>query len=218
VELFVDSACVDEIRSLCDLGIIDGVTTNPSLIARTGRPIQDVISEIASCVEGAVSAEVVAESCDDMVRQGIGLASIADNVVIKLPMTWEGIKACQILSSKEYMVNMTLCFSANQALLAAKSGAFFISPFVGRVDDLTFDGTSLIQDIRDLYDVHAFETRVLAASIRTVCHVKQAALAGADCATLPPAVVQKLISHPLTNIGLQDFLSDWQSTGQTFPF
>ncbi len=214
MKFFVDTADVGEIRELAATGLLDGVTTNPSLIAKSGRPIKDVIAEICAAVPGPISAEVAATDFDGMMREAAILAPIAKNVTIKVPLTWDGLKACKALSSKGTMVNVTLCFSANQALLAAKAGASFISPFAGRLDDIGFDGMEVIREIRAIYDNYDFRTEILAASIRTPLHVKQAAMAGADVATIPPAVLKSLVKHPLTDKGLENFLADWKKTGQ----
>ncbi len=216
MKFFVDTADVGEIGELADTGLLDGVTTNPSLIAKAGRPIKDVIKEICAVVPGPVSAEVAATDYDGMMREGEKLAAIAGNVAVKVPLTMDGLRACRALSDKGHMVNVTLCFSTNQALLAAKAGATFISPFAGRLDDIGFDGMELIEEIRIMYDNYpALKTEILAASIRTPLHVKQAAMAGADVATIPPAVIKSLVKHPLTDKGLDTFLADWKKTGQT---
>ena len=215
MKFFVDTADVDEIRELVDTGLLDGVTTNPSLILKSGRDIVEVTREICELVDGPVSAEVTATDCDGMIREGKVLAKIADNICIKLPLTMDGLKACKALTSEGHKTNVTLCFSANQALLAAKAGATFISPFIGRLDDMGIDGMELIEEIRIIYDNYDFETEILAASIRTVNHVKDAALAGADVATIPPSTLKALVKHPLTYKGLEAFLSDWAKTGQT---
>jgi transaldolase len=214
MKFFVDTAEIDAIAELNDLGMVDGVTTNPSLILKSGRDILEVTKEICDLVDGPVSAEVVALKADDMIAEGRKLAEIADNITVKLPLTWDGLKACKVLSGEGKMVNVTLCFSANQALLAAKAGATFISPFIGRLDDINIDGMDLIQDIRIIYDNYGFETQILAASIRTVNHVLDAARIGADVMTAPPEVIKKLAMHPLTNQGLEQFMSDWAKTGQ----
>jgi transaldolase len=216
MKFFVDTADVGEIRELAATGLLDGVTTNPTLIGKAGRPIKTVIAEICEAVPGPVSAEVAAIDFDGMMAEAAILSAIAKNVTIKVPLTWDGIKACKALSSKGTKVNVTLCFSVNQALLAAKAGATFISPFVGRLDDIDIDGMDLIRDIRAMYDNYDnLHTEVLAASIRTPLHVTQAALAGADVATIPPAVLRSLVKHPLTDKGLESFLADWKKTGQT---
>ena len=214
MKFFVDTAEIDAIAELNDLGMVDGVTTNPSLILKSGRDILEVTKEICDLVDGPVSAEVVATEADAMIAEGRKLAKIADNIAVKLPLTWAGLKACKVLSGEGRMVNVTLCFSANQALLAAKAGATFISPFIGRLDDINIDGMDLIADIRTIYDNFGFETEILAASIRTVNHITQSALIGADVITAPPAVIKKLADHPLTASGLETFLADWAKTGQ----
>jgi transaldolase len=216
MKFFVDTADTAEIRDLAATGLLDGVTTNPSLIAKAGRPIKEVIAEICSVVEGPVSAEVAATEFDGMMTEGEKLAAIAKNVAVKVPLTWDGLKACRALTQKGHMVNVTLCFTANQALLAAKAGATFISPFIGRLDDIGLDGMEVIREIRAIYDnFPTLKTEILAASIRTPNHVKEAALAGADVATVPPAVLKGLVKHPLTDKGLEAFLADWKKTGQT---
>jgi transaldolase len=214
MKFFVDSAEVDAIRELNDLGMVDGVTTNPSLILKSGRDITEVTKEICSIVAGPVSAEVVATEAEAMIAEGRKLAKIADNIAVKVPLTWAGLKACKVLTDEGRMVNVTLCFSANQALLAAKAGATFISPFIGRLDDLNIDGMELISDIRIIYDNYGFETQILAASIRSANHMSEAAKIGADVATAPPAVIKAMASHVLTDKGLEGFLKDWAKTGQ----
>jgi len=216
MKFFVDTADVAEIRELADLGLLDGVTTNPSLIAKAGRDFKTIIGEICALVPGPVSAEVAATDTEGMLREGRILAKIAKNVAIKVPLTWDGLKACKALAAEGTMVNVTLCFSANQAILAAKAGATFVSPFIGRLDDIGLDGMALIREIRAIYDNYPdFKTDILAASIRTVNHVKESALAGADVATVPPAILKALVKHPLTDRGLEAFLADWKKTGQT---
>ena len=214
MKFFVDTAEIDEITELNDLGMVDGVTTNPSLIMKSGRDIIEVTKEICDLVSGPVSAEVVATQANEMIAEGRKLAEIAENIAVKLPLTWDGLKACKVLSSEGKMVNVTLCFSANQALLAAKAGATFISPFIGRLDDVNIDGMDLIADIRQIFDNYGYETQILAASIRTVNHVTQSALIGADVITAPPKVIKSLVNHPLTDQGLAQFMSDWAKTGQ----
>jgi len=214
MKFFVDTADTGEIAELNDTGLLDGVTTNPSLILKSGRDIMEVTREICDLVKGPVSAEVTATDFDGMIREAAILAKIADNICIKLPMTMDGLKACKSLTADGQKTNMTLCFSANQALLAAKAGATYISPFIGRLDDMGMDGMELIEEIRVIYDTYAFRTQILAASIRTVGHVKQAAMIGADVATIPPATLKALVKHPLTDKGLEAFLSDWSKTGQ----
>ncbi|WP_420407884.1 fructose-6-phosphate aldolase [Hoeflea sp.] len=215
MKFFVDTADVSEIRELNELGLIDGVTTNPSLIMKSGRDIREVTKEICDIVDGPVSAEVAATEYDAIMKEAAVLAKIADNICIKLPLTLDGLKACRALTSDGHQTNVTLCFSANQALLAAKAGATFISPFIGRLDDMGIDGMDLIRDIRQIYDNYGFETEILAASIRTVNHVKEAALIGADVATIPASTIKALVKHPLTDKGLDAFLADWKKTGQT---
>jgi transaldolase len=214
MKFFVDTAEIDAIAELNETGMVDGVTTNPSLIMKSGRDILEVTKEICSIVDGPVSAEVVSLDADEMIAEGRKLAKIADNIAVKVPLTWAGLKACKTLSSEGNMVNVTLCFSANQALLAAKAGATFISPFIGRLDDINLDGMDLIADIRDIYDNFGFETQILAASIRTVNHVTDSAKIGADVITAPPSVIKKLADHPLTDAGLAAFMADWKKTGQ----
>ena len=215
MKFFVDTAEVKDIQELADLGLLDGVTTNPTLIGKSGRAFKDVIAEICALVEGPVSAEVVSLDYASMMREAADLRKIAKNVAVKVPLTLDGLKACKALTSDGCMVNVTLCFSANQALLAAKAGASFISPFIGRLDDIHLDGTELIAEIRQIYDNYAFDTEILAASIRTPLHVKQVALIGADVATCPAAVIKSLVKHPLTDKGIEQFMADWKKTGQT---
>ena len=215
MKFFVDTADTNAIRDLHELGMVDGVTTNPSLIHKSGRDIKEVIAEIAQMVEGPVSAETVATDAEGMIAEGHEVLKLGKNIAVKVPLTWDGLKACKHLSGEGHMVNVTLCFSANQALLAAKAGATFISPFIGRLDDLNLDGMDLIADIREIYDNYGFETEILAASIRTVNHMTEAAKIGADVATAPPEVIQKMASHPLTDKGLKQFLDDWAKTGQS---
>ncbi|MEM7177885.1 MAG: fructose-6-phosphate aldolase [Pseudomonadota bacterium] len=214
MKFFIDTAEIDEIRELNATGMVDGVTTNPSLILKSGRDILEVTREICEIVDGPVSAEVAATEFEDMLAEGRKLAKIAPNIAVKVPLTWAGLKTCKALSDAGTMVNVTLCFSATQALLAAKAGATFISPFIGRLDDNGLDGMELISEIRTIYDNYGFETQILAASIRTVGHVKESALLGADVATIPPGVVKKLADHVLTDKGLEAFLADWAKTGQ----
>lgn len=214
MKFFVDTADVDEIRELADTGLLDGVTTNPSLIMKSGRDIVEVTKEICSIVDGPVSAEVTATDYEGMIAEAAVLAKIADNICIKLPLTMDGLKACKKLTSEGHKTNVTLCFSANQALLAAKAGATFVSPFIGRLDDMGIDGMELIEEMRVIFDNYGFETEILAASIRTVNHVKDSALAGADVATIPPSTLKALVKHPLTDKGLDAFLADWAKTGQ----
>jgi transaldolase len=215
MKFFADTADVAELRELKDLGLLDGVTTNPSLIAKSGRKFTEVIAEICSFVEGPVSAEVAALDFDGMMKEANILRKVAKNVAVKVPLTLEGLKACRVLSGEGTMVNVTLCFSANQALLAAKAGATFISPFVGRLDDIHQDGMELIAEIRQIYDNYDYDTNILVASVRTANHIKEAALIGADYATAPAAVLKSLVKHPLTDKGIEQFLADWKNTGQT---
>ena len=214
MKFFADTADTAEIRDLADAGLLDGVTTNPSLIHKAGRDFLEVVKEICGIVEGPVSAEVVALDYAGMMREAEVVRKIADNIAVKVPLTIDGLKACKALTSDGTMVNVTLCFSANQALLAAKAGATFISPFVGRHDDVGFDGMQLIADIRLIYDNYDFATEILAASIRHPIHVYEAARIGADVMTAPPAVIRQLVKHPLTDNGIKAFLADWEKTGQ----
>lgn len=214
MKFFVDTADIDAIRELNEYGMVDGVTTNPSLIMKAGRDIAEVTKEICDLVDGPVSAEVVATEFEDMLAEGKHLAKIAPNICVKVPLTWAGLRTCKALTEAGTQVNVTLCFSANQALLAAKAGATFISPFIGRLDDINVDGMDLIRDIREIYDNYGFETQILAASIRNANHMKDAALIGADVATAPPNVIQAMIKHPLTDAGIAAFTKDWESTGQ----
>ncbi len=215
MKFFVDTAEVDDIRELQSTGLLDGVTTNPSLIAKSGRDFKKVIAEICKIVSGPVSAEVAATDVDGMIKEGEFLAKIADNVVIKIPLTPDGLKACRHFSNNDIKTNVTLCFSANQALLAAKVGATYISPFVGRLDDINLVGMELIADIRAIYDNYDFKTQILVASIRSINQVSESALIGADVATIPPAIIHKMYNHPLTDKGLEAFVKDWASTGQS---
>jgi transaldolase len=214
MKFFVDTADVAAIAELNALGMVDGVTTNPSLILKSGRDILEVTKEICAIVSGPVSAEVVALKADEMIAEGRKLAAIAPNITVKVPLTWDGLKACKTLTGEGFMVNVTLCFSANQALIAAKAGATFISPFIGRLDDINLDGLDLIGDIRTIYDNYDFKTQILAASIRTANHIKDCALIGADVVTAPPAVIKSLANHVLTDKGLEQFMADWAKTGQ----
>ena len=213
MKFFVDTAEIDAIRELNDLGMVDGVTTNPSLIAKSGRDILEVTKEICDLVSGPVSAEVVALEADDMIAEGRKLAKIAENIAVKVPLTWAGLKACKTLTNEGTMVNVTLCFSANQALLAAKAGATFISPFIGRLDDINTDGLELIEDIRTIYDNYGFETQILAASIRSANHMSECAKIGADVATAPPNVIKAMAGHVLTDKGLDGFMADVKKAG-----
>jgi transaldolase len=213
MKFFVDTADIDAIKELHALGMVDGVTTNPSLIAKSGRDILEVTKEICDLVSGPVSAEVVALDAETMLAEGRKLAKIAPNIAVKVPLTWAGLQTCKTLSDEGTMVNVTLCFSANQALLAAKAGATFISPFVGRLDDINIDGMELISDIRTIYDNYGFDTQILVASIRTANHMKDAALIGADVATAPPAVIKAMANHILTDKGLDGFMADVKKAG-----
>ena len=215
MELFIDTAVIEEIKSLNITGLIDGVTTNPSLIAKSGRNIIETIAEICAEVSGPVSAEVTATDFDSMIKEGRKLSAIADNVTIKVPLTFDGLRACKTFSDDGIMVNVTLCFSAAQAILAAKAGATFISPFIGRLDDIGADGMSLISEITEIYEIYGFETKVLAASIRSVKDIIDVSKLGADVATIPPKFLKAMYHHPLTDKGLADFLSDWGKTGQS---
>jgi transaldolase len=215
MRFFVDTADVGEIKELASTGLLDGVTTNPTLIAKAKRDFKTIIAEICAVVDGPVSAEVAATDHAGMLREAGILAAIAKNVTVKLPMTWDGLKTCKILSSEGTMTNVTLCFSATQALMAAKAGATFVSPFIGRLDDIGVDGLELIREIRTIYDNYPdLGTEILAASIRTVGHVRDVAMIGADVATVPPATLRALLQHPLTDKGLETFVADWAKTGQ----
>ena len=214
MKFFADTAEISEIRELADTGLLDGVTTNPTLIHKSGRDFVEVVREIAGLVAGPVSAEVVALEFEGMMREAEVLRKIADNIAIKVPLTPAGLRACKALTGDGTMVNVTLCFSAAQALLAAKAGATFISPFIGRLDDISIDGMSLIADIRLIYDNYDFRTEILAASIRHPMHVLEAAKIGADVMTAPPKIIWQLFKHPLTDAGIASFLKDWESTGQ----
>ncbi len=216
MEFFIDTADIDEIRELAATGLVDGVTTNPSLIAKSGRQFIEVIREIADVVPGPVSAEVTSLEYDGMISEGRKLAAIADNIVIKLPLTPDGLKACKTFSDEGIDTNVTLCFSSAQALLAAKAGATYISPFIGRLDDLAQDGLTLISDIVEIYSAYPdISTKVLVASTRSPLHVVEAAKMGADTATIPPAVLRAMFKHPLTDKGLEAFMADWEKTGQS---
>lgn len=215
MKFFIDTADIDEIRDLAATGLVDGVTTNPSLVAKTGRNFLDVVAEICDVIDGPVSAECVATDFETMLKEGRKLAAIADNVCVKVPLTPDGLKTCKALSDAGTMVNVTLCFSAAQAILAAKAGATFISPFVGRLDDIGEDGMQLIADICDVYSNYDWSTEVLVASIRGPRHVIISGQLGADVATLPPNVLRQMFKHPLTDKGLDAFLADWAKTGQT---
>jgi transaldolase len=216
MKFFIDSADTEAIAELAATGMVDGVTTNPSLVAKSGRDFKQLVGEICTLTDGPVSAEVTALEADAMLKEADELLAIADNVCIKVPLTWDGLKATRTLADNGHKVNVTLCFSANQALLAAKAGAAYISPFVGRLDDIAADGMALIADIRQIYNNYPeLETEILVASVRSPEHMRQSALIGADVATLPPEVLRSLISHPLTDKGLEAFLADWQKTGQS---
>jgi transaldolase len=214
MKFFVDTADTAEIRDLAETGLLDGVTTNPSLVHKAGRNFEEVVREICGIVDGPVSAEVVALDHEEMMREAEHLRRIADNVAVKVPLTIDGLKTCRKLTGDGTMVNVTLCFSANQALLAAKAGATFVSPFLGRLDDIGQTGMDLIADIRLIYDNYDFATQILAASIRHPIHVHEAAKLGADVMTAPPSVIRQLFKHPLTDAGLNAFLADWEKTGQ----
>ncbi|MBI4011757.1 MAG: fructose-6-phosphate aldolase [Candidatus Rokubacteria bacterium] len=213
MKIFLDTANVKELQDVAEMGLLDGVTTNPSLIAKEKRPFRDLVDEICRIVEGVVNLEVTATDAPGMLSEGRELAKIAPNVVVKLPTTTEGLKACRTLSREGLKTNLTLCFSPTQALLVAKAGATYVSPFLGRLDDIAHVGMDLIRTIRTIYDNYDFKTQILAASLRNPLHVVDAAVAGADVATLPFAVFQMLIKHPLTDIGLKRFLEDWQKAG-----
>ena len=214
MKFFVDSANIKEITKLKNLGLADGVTTNPSLILKAGRNFQLIAKDICELIEGPVSLEVSSSSIDQMRAEAEKLRAISENVVVKLPMTWNGLKVCRDLANSGVKVNMTLCFTANQAILAAKAGAEFVSPFVGRLDDTKIDGVGLIKEIRTIYDNYSFRTKILAASIRSLEHIKNCAIAGAEAVTAPPAILRELVSHPLTDKGLEIFLSDWEKSNQ----
>lgn len=215
MQLFLDTTDTAVLADLAKTGLVDGVTTNPTLIAKSGRPMAEVIAEICGLVEGPVSAEAVATDAETMIKEGRKLADIAGNVVVKLPLTRDGLIACAAFAADGIATNVTLCFSVAQALLAAKAGATYVSPFVGRLDDHGADGCALIADIRTVYDNYGYDTEILAASIRTAEHVKRCAEFGADCATLPPNVFEAMFKHPLTDKGLEAFLADWAKTGQS---
>ena len=215
MKFFIDSADIAEIMELAETGLIDGVTTNPSLIAKSGRDFLEVIKEICDVIPGPVSAEVAATEINQMIDEGLRFSEIAENVVVKLPLTWNGLKACKYLTDEGIMVNVTLCFSANQALLAAKAGATFISPFVGRLDDIGQDGMQLIEEINTIYANYDYDTEILVASVRHPIHVMQSAMVGADICTIPGKILRQLANHPLTDKGLEVFLADWKKTGQS---
>ena len=212
MELFIDTANIDEIKKAADMGIISGVTTNPSLVAKEGkREVKDLIAEIGSIVDGPISAEVISTASDGMIKEGRALSKIHQNIVIKIPMTSEGLKAVKVLSSEGINTNMTLIFSVNQAILAANAGATYASPFVGRLDDIGIDGMKMVGDIMEIYNTYGIETQVIAASIRHPLHVTKAALAGADIATVPYKILMQMVKHPLTDAGLDRFLNDYKS-------
>lgn len=213
MKLFLDSIDIKEIEKYSSCGIIDGVTTNPTLMSAANKPFQEVVNDLCAAVQGDVSIEVASNDFENMVKEGEKIAKIAKNIVIKLPVTWDGLRACKYFSSQGRKVNMTLCFSANQALLAAKAGAFYISPFIGRLDDEGEDGMQLISEIRAIYDNYNFDTQILAASVRSVDHVVEAAICGADVATIPLKLVDELVRHPLTDKGLKRFNEDWAKSG-----
>lgn len=214
MKFFVDTADVADIKALIPTGLVDGVTTNPSLVMKSGRDFREVVAEICALVDGPVSAEVTALDTAAMISEGRSLAKIAKNVVVKLPLTLNGVAACKALTGDGIETNVTLCFSSNQALIAAKAGATYVSPFIGRLDDVGADGMELIREIRTIYDNYAFDTQILAASIRSPMHIRESALAGADVATAPTSVIRSLANHPLTDKGLETFLADWAKTGQ----
>lgn len=212
MKFFLDTAMVEEIKTANEWGILDGVTTNPSLVYKSGRPFKDVVKEITSIVNGPVSAEVTTLTAPEMIKQGLELSKIADNIFVKLPTTTEGVKACKALSGKKIPINATLIFSASQALIMAKAGASFVSPFIGRLDDISEDGMQLIRDIRQIYDNYDIQTEILTASVRHPMHVVQAAKIGSDIATMPFKVMEQLFHHPLTDIGLEKFMADFKKT------
>ena len=214
MKFFLDTAGVDEIRQWSQTGLLDGVTTNPSFILKSGRDIKEVLAEICDIVDGDVSGEVAATDYDTMLKEGRELAKIADNICIKLPITMDGLRACKTLVDEGFKTNMTLCFNANQALLVAKAGGTYVSPFIGRLDDMGIDGMELIEEIRAIYDNYAYDTEILAASLRTANHIKACAIVGADVATMAPSTIEKLVKHPMTDNGLAAFLADWEKTGQ----
>ena len=218
MKFFVDTANIDEISELSEMGVVDGVTTNPSLIYKSGRDFKEVIKEIARIISGPISAEVTSLDKNEMIDQGLELSKIANNIVIKVPLTEHGLIACKNLSKKSIKVNVTLCFSSSQALIAAKMGATYISPFIGRLDDISNEGLNLIEEIITIYNNYPdkLNTEVLVASIRSPLQVAQAAQMGADVATIPPKIIKQMIKHPLTDIGLNSFMEDWKKTGQTF--
>lgn len=210
MKFFIDTADVKEIRAAHDLGLVDGVTTNPSLVAKSGRDFREVITEIVSIVDGPISAEVIALDCEGMLKEGRELAAIHKNIVIKVPLTEEGLKACRTFADEGVRTNVTLCFSPLQALLAAKAGASYVSPFVGRLDDVGHDGMDGVDQIRTIFDNYGYATEIIVASVRSPLHVLNAALLGADIATIPYAVIKQLVKHPLTDVGIEKFLADWK--------
>jgi transaldolase len=214
MKIFIDSGNINEIREAAAMGLLDGVTTNPSLVAKSGKPFKELLHEICAVVDGDISAEVVSTTCDQMVAEGEQLAKIHKNIVVKIPLIPEGLKAIRTLKTRGIRVNCTLCFTAVQALLAAKAGAYIISPFIGRIDDRAERGMTIIEEIRAIYDNYGFKTMILAASIRSPLHVKESALAGADIATMPFAVLMELAKNPLTDAGLKKFLDDWEEARQ----
>lgn len=215
MQIFLDTADIDEIRARTSAGLVDGITTNPSLMAKSGADIFKRIAEICEIIDGPVSAEVVATDTKGMLSEGRRLRAIADNVVVKLPLTMDGLAACRVFADEGVPTNVTLCFSLNQALLAAKAGATFVSPFVGRIEDMGGDAIGLLAAIREVYDQFGYETGILAASLRSALHVEEAARIGCDAATLPPKIFDSMSRHPLTDSGLQAFLKDWQATGRS---
>lgn len=210
MKLFLDTIDINEIKTYHDYGILDGVTTNPSLMSKATQDVNEQVKAICNLIDGDVSVEVISSEYQDMINEGKKFVEIANNVVIKLPMTWDGVRACRYFADNDIKVNMTLCFSVNQAMLAAKSGATYISPFIGRLDDIGEDGMELIHKIRLMYDNYGFDTQILAASIRNMDHIEDAALAGADVATIPPKIMQNLVKHHLTDAGIEKFNKDWQ--------
>ena len=214
MKFFIDSGDIEEIKKAAAMGLLDGVTTNPSLLAKSGKPMKKALAEICEIVDGPISGEVLSVDYESILKEGREIAKIHKNMVVKVPLIPEGLRAVKTFKDEGIRTNVTLCFSANQALLAAKAGASFISPFIGRIDDMGIDGTELIAEIRTIYDNYDYKTEILAASIRTVNHVKEVALLGADVATIPPATLRALVKHPLTDKGLEMFLSDWAKTGQ----
>ncbi len=210
MKFFIDTANVEAIRQAHERGMVDGVTTNPSLVAKEGRNFREIVDEIASFVDGPISLEVISEEADGMIEEARELNTWIDNAAIKIPMTWEGLKAVKVLSDEGIHTNVTLCFSPNQALLAAKAGASFVSPFIGRLDDIGHVGMQIVVDIAEIYSNYAFDTEIIVASIRHPVHVYEAAVVGADIATIPPAVLDKMINHPLTDVGIKRFLDDWK--------